>query len=339
MKLKYIVSLLRTMKIPGFLPLMRDWQAFLRMHFIYAAIESGLLETLRTPSSREELILKLSLVRPDLLDALLDVGLAAGELSYENGAFTIKGKRSKAMTGSDGDMLSAMIQANITYYHSAYLHAADRLHGAPLGDDLDKMGDLVARFSKIGEPILKEFITYLVAGKKPMRVLDIGCGSGIYLQTIFKANRQASGIGVDQDEAVVRQARQNIEDWGLGDKFQIMAGDIRAMADGFDAPFDLITLLNILYYFPVEERLDFLRSLRSLLAPQGIMAIAMHVQGHGKDLAAANLNMVNCSLNGLTPLPDLDDLVRLLKEAGFFQIRVQRLIPGSAFCGISAANS
>jgi hypothetical protein len=117
-----------------------------------------------------------------------------------------------------------------------------------------------------------------------------------------------------------------------------MTGDIRALADGFDAPFNLITLLNILYYFPVRERLEFLRKLRSLLAPQGIMAIAMHVQGRGKDLAAANLNMVNCSLNGLTPLPDPDNLLNLLRDAGFSQIRVQRLIPGSAFCGISAAN-
>jgi len=105
------------------------------------------------------------------------------------------------------------------------------------------------------------------------------------------------------------------------------------------APYDLIILLNILYYFPATEREEFLRKLRSLLAPQGVIAIAMPVQGRGKDLAAANLNMVNCSLNGLTPLPDLDDLLNLLKEAGFSHIRVQRLNPGSAFCGISAANS
>jgi len=30
-------------------------------------------------------------------------------------------------------MLSAMVQANITYYHSAYYHTAERLKGGPLG--------------------------------------------------------------------------------------------------------------------------------------------------------------------------------------------------------------
>ena len=51
MKFKYLITVLRTMKIPGLFPIIKDWQSFLRMHFIYAAIESGLLEALGTPSS------------------------------------------------------------------------------------------------------------------------------------------------------------------------------------------------------------------------------------------------------------------------------------------------
>jgi len=69
MKLKYLVTVLRTMKIPGLFPIMRDWQAYVRMHFIYAAIESGLLEALSAPPSRDELIQKLNVKRPEILDA------------------------------------------------------------------------------------------------------------------------------------------------------------------------------------------------------------------------------------------------------------------------------
>jgi 2-polyprenyl-3-methyl-5-hydroxy-6-metoxy-1,4-benzoquinol methylase len=109
----------------------------------------------------------------------------------------IKGKISKAVMGSKGDVLVSMIQANITYYSSAYRGAADRMHGAPLGNDLEKIGGLVARFSKIGEPFIKDFIKDIVIGKDPMRILDVGCGSGIFLQSIFNANRTAMGIGID----------------------------------------------------------------------------------------------------------------------------------------------
>ncbi len=337
MKFKYLITVLRTMKIPGLFPIIKDWQSFLRMHFIYAAIESGLLKALDNPSSREDLIQKLNVKRPDILDALLDVGLSIKELAYKNGSYSITGKRSKAILGNEGDVLAAMIQANITYYSSAYRNAADRMHGAPLGNDLEKIGSLVARFSKIGEPFIKDFIKDIVIGKDPMRILDVGCGSGIFLQSIFNDNHTAIGIGIDIDGLVVEQAKQNIEKWGLNDKFRIIAGDIRVPPDSIEGPFDLITLFNILYYFPYEERLKLLRKLHSMLAPHGTIAIAMNLRSRGNDLVAANLNMVNVSLKGLTSLPDLDEITMQLKDSSFDKIKIQRLIPASTFYGIAAS--
>jgi cyclopropane fatty-acyl-phospholipid synthase-like methyltransferase len=205
-----------------------------------------------------------------------------------------------------------------------------------LGDDLANIGDLVARFSKIGEPIIKQFLTGLTAGKNPLRVLDVGCGSGITLRTIFEANPQATGTGIDIDKAVSEQARLNMERWGLGDRFRIVSGDVRVPPEPLEGPFDLINLLNILYYFPVAERLDFLKKIRSLLSKSGTLAVAMNFNGHGKDLAAAHLNLVNCSLKGLTPLPDLDEMPALLQEAGFSRVKIQNLIPGSSYYGIAA---
>ena len=98
-------------------------------------------------------------------------------------------------------------------------------------------------------------------------------------------------------------------------------------------------LYNIIYYFPLEERYELLRMLRSMLSLDGVIAIVMNLQSKGKDLGAANLNMVNCSLKGLTPLPDLDDITEQLKGSGFNQIKAVRLIPGSTFYGISACIS
>ena len=99
MNLRYTLSFLRMMKIPGLYHIMQDWQGFIRMHFIFAAYESGLLGALVTPCDRQTLIDRLEVKRPDILDALLDVGLASKELSLKNGQFVINGKRSKAMAG------------------------------------------------------------------------------------------------------------------------------------------------------------------------------------------------------------------------------------------------
>lgn len=336
MQLRNVLAFLRIMKIPGLFGIMKDWQSLVRTHFLYAAVDSGLLPALATPASREDLIQKMKVLRPDLMDALLDVGLAAKELAFDQGKYRLKGKRSIALAGKDGDMLSALIQANFSYYHAAFDKVANRLQGGLLGDDLEKIGTLVARFSKIGDPLIRNFLSSLVRNRKSLYVLDVGCGSGIHLQSLYQSNRQSTGIGIDIDPTVAEQARKNISDWGLSEKFRILTGDVRLPIDGLEGPFDLITLLNILYYFPLPERLDLLRHLGSRLTPDGFLAIAMNCHGRGKDLGAANLNLVNCSLKGLTPLPDTEEIMALLKEAGFNRVDCRKLIPGSSFYGFVA---
>ena len=138
MNLKYLFSFLRIMKIPGLFPIMKDWQAFIKMHFIFSAYESGLLKALSTPRNRDMLIKELDVKRLEVFDALLEMGLASKELGLKNGFYSIKGKRSKAIMGDNGDMLAAIIQANVTYYNDAYRNVADRIHGGELGEDLEK---------------------------------------------------------------------------------------------------------------------------------------------------------------------------------------------------------
>ena len=336
MKFRYMVSLVRMLKIPALFPVMKDWQAFLRIHFLYAAYESGLLDALTAPCARQTLIEKLHVQRPELLDALLEMGLAVKELARRDNLFLVRGKRAKALQHPRGDLLAAMIQANVTYYSDAYRNAAQRLGGGELGDDLDRIGDLVARFSKGTEPIVQSFVREMVTGKKPMRVLDVGCGSGVFLKAACKANPHATGFGLDIDTHVVRQAEANIAKWGLSERFRIVQGDVRHPSEPIHGPFDFITLFNILYYFSPSERSELLVRLRDLLSPEGILAVIMNFHSQGRDLAAANLNVVNCSLNGLYPLSGVDEMRSLLKQCGFGIIRVHRFLPGSTFCGMAA---
>jgi 2-polyprenyl-3-methyl-5-hydroxy-6-metoxy-1,4-benzoquinol methylase len=338
LNLRSIFAFLRIMKMPGLFPIMKDWQALIRIHFLFAAYESGLLKELAHPCGRQELIEKLHVKRPELLDALLEVGLAAKELGMKGHRFFVKGKRSKAVMNARGDMLAALIQANITYYSDAYRLAPRRLKGGELGDDLDSIGDLVARFSKIGEPVLNSFLSDIVAGKHPMRVLDVGCGSGVFLRSIHDANGSATGCGLDMDAAVVRQAGDNILEWGLQDSFSIFQGDVRRLPEEIAGPFDLITLFNILYYFKDEDRAELLQKIRAMLSPRGVLAIAMNCHSQGMDVGAANLNMVNCSVKGLTPLPSREEIISLLKRCAFPEVAIHRFIPGSTFYGFVAHN-
>ena len=336
MSIKSMLSAWRIIKIPGLRPIMRDWLPFLRIHFLYTALESGLLQALQIGSTREELIKKIGVQRPELIDALLDMGLSLKELALRNGIFSLKGKRSKVLASHNGDALAAMVQANVTYYNAAYRHFADRMHGAPLGNDLSAIGETVARFSKLGEPILNSFIKSLVPSSGPFRILDVGCGSGFVFKSAWQANAEASGTGIDTDDKVVTQAWDNLEKWGLQNRFSILAGDIRSHTNELQGGFDLITAFNLIYYFPLDERAEFFSLLHSLLSANGCLALVNNFQSKGRDVGAANLNIVNCSLNNLTALPNLEAIKSQLTDCGFTRIEVTRFMPRNEFYGITA---
>jgi 2-polyprenyl-3-methyl-5-hydroxy-6-metoxy-1,4-benzoquinol methylase len=319
---------------PASLLLARDWYSSVRLHFLHAALEAGLLEALVRPASKDELKQRLGVERPELLDALLDVGLSLGELSYQNGRYRIKGRRSRAVASREGDALAALVQANVTYYNAAYRELAGRLRGGSQSSSLDEIGALVARVSKLAEPFLRGFVQDLVEGRGAVRILDVGCGAGIHLRSAAEANAQARGIGIDMDAGVVAQALKNIEDWGLGDRFQIMVADIRRPPAGLEGPFDLMTLHNVIYYFPQNERRELFESLRAMLSPRGSIALVSSFQSRGRDVVAADLNVVTSSTAGCTPLPDLDDLTRTLEESGYTAIERKRLVPRSAIYGL-----
>ena len=317
--------------------LMLDARSFLRLHFLDAAARTGLAAALCAPSTREELAGKLGATRPELLDALLDVGLSLGELALDRGRYRVRGRALRAVQAEDGDGLAAMAEAFVTYYNSIYANLPGRLAGGPSGDYLERIGPVVARFSRLVEPYVAGFVAAAARGWPGLRVLDAGCGSGIYLRTVAEANPGAVGLGLDRDPAVAEQARANLEHWGLGDRFAAAVGDV--LDPGLDPGpgFGLLLFANLAYYFPPGEREAGYGRLARLLAPGGRLALVCTFAGRGRDLFAANLDLATRSMQGCWPLPDLAETRAQLSRAGLPVQQVERLMPGSTLYGILAS--
>lgn len=335
--IRYLFSLLQMMRMPGLFKVIKDWQSCIRFHFIHSALDSGLLTALKTPQAMDDLIKNMGVKRVDLLEALLDVGVSTGELSCKSGVFKLNGKVSKSLVTEKGDSLGALIQANVTYYNSAYREFGNRLRGGELSDDLEKIGDLVARVSKIQEPLIENFIYETVKGKKSMNLLEIGCGSGSFMKTAYTANNNTIGLGIDCDDAVVEQARKNMEIWGLSDRIKIIQGNIRTCNVKDDGPFDLITIYNLIYYFEPDERGDLINRLKANLSPGGKIALITTTRSHGNDPAAANLNFVNCSLKGVSAVPEIESLEKLFMDCGFKTVEKRQVLPRSSFYSLLAS--
>ena len=69
----------------------------------------------------------------------------------------------------------------------------------------------------------------------PLRILDLGTGSGILLLTLLAELPEARGIGLDLSVPALRIARENGERLGVGTRASFLAGDwLEAIAGDFD---------------------------------------------------------------------------------------------------------
>jgi len=180
-----------------------------------------------------------------------------------------------------------------------------------------------------------EFAQGQVTGKGPLTMLEVGCGSGIYLHHAACANPQATGIGIDLQKDVIAETCKRLVEWGLASRFRVMYADIRQACAETIGPFDLITLYNNIYYFPETERVRLLVSLRERLKPGGKLAMVSLFAG--KTVVAANFELILRSTLGCAPMGTVENLVRQLHESGFREVNTKRLIPVQPFYGVTAS--
>lgn len=72
---------------------------------------------------------------------------------------------------------------------------------------------------------------------RPVRVLDLGVGSGCLLLTLLRELPQAIGVGVDCSPAALAVARRNAEALGLAARASLVRGD---WLGGIAGPFDVV---------------------------------------------------------------------------------------------------
>lgn len=327
---KYVAAL-RQPNLRSRLQLLRDLQTGLRLQFLYFAIDAGLLRAL--PANRDELVERLHVQRPDILDAALAMAVALKELSLRDGRYAVRGARSRLLLSADGDMIAGTIQEYVAYHSSVYRELTARLRGAPPGDYLERFGTVIARSSRVLEPFIAGFVKDTVKSG-PVRLLEIGCGTGVYLHYAARANPQVTGVALDLQDSVIEQARTNLCQWGILDRFQLLAGDVRHPPEAATGPFDLITLHNNVYYFEPEERPALFGRLRASLAPGGTLLLTTLMRGN--TVASLDFDLVLRCTAGCTPLPSLDDVTAQLKEGGFSDVRATRLMPLEPLYGLTA---
>ena len=165
------------------------------------------------------------------------------------------------------------------------------------------------------------------------RVLDLGCGTGdLVLQM---AARGAAVTALDVSAPMLAEAKRCLEEAGFADRVRWVCSDAAMLEERFEPEsFETVVASLLLSELPGQARLQVLRQIQRILAPDGRLILVDEVRPRQPVAAVLYLflRIPLCVLTWLltrTTTHPLRDLERMLDQAGFRVNRCERLLWGS----------
>jgi ubiquinone/menaquinone biosynthesis C-methylase UbiE len=105
---------------------------------------------------------------------------------------------------------------------------------------------------------------YFVGNVKGKRVLDLGCGGGLFSYLLFKKGAKVTGIDYSSSAVQFAQSRYPQVDFWEGTAY-----DLSRYGDGY---FDIVTVIDLVEHLGDQSRA--LREIKRVLKPGGILVIS-----------------------------------------------------------------
>jgi SAM-dependent methyltransferase len=142
-----------------------------------------------------------------------------------------------------------------------------------LAEHLDQSHDGASR----RRPLIERHVRRLrqLLPDPPARVLDAGCGPGLYAVRLARLGYRVDGV--DLGPAVIRHARREARAAGVAGQARFEVGDVRELAGPprYDA---VVLIYYVLENLPVRGQVAALRRLRGVLLPGGRMVAELRLR-------------------------------------------------------------
>jgi len=213
--------------------------------------------------------------------------------------------------------------------------------------------ELISKASLASEPFVWPFLRAKCQREKWQRVLDIGCGEGLYLNKLACEFPQLHGVGLEINPSVAWRAQESAKEFG--GRIQILCEDIlslgelqNSMPGGEENPpeedrqfkelgmFDLCLLNNSIYYFTPEQRIQLLEKIQRLLAPGGQVGILTAVRkGEPIRIFRTHVpqNLMSFFLachQGFQGLPTEQEVISLLQQTDYRDVNISVMPLGTS---------
>ena len=330
MRFKTFTQFLKGGKLLTMIRGMRLVPSYYRVIWLASGARHGLLESLAEgPKSLDTLATEMTTdpAHRDALESWLELGLRLKEIDHGPNGYRLRGFLAKKLGLDEMEAFAAIFEEIAELHHKFIFDTPARLREGRLWSIEDQDGELVARSSRITEPMGFEAVDDVIDSSVPQRLLEVGAGSGIYIRYAAEQNPALTAVGLELQADVAEMANRNLDTWGLKDRAHVELCDVRHYET--DAEFDLVTLQNNIYYFPVNERVELLKLLGSFLKPGGKLLVTTGCRGGSPTMQV--LDIWSASTEGCGRLPAPNELESQLREAGFASVRKRNLMPGDSY--------
>jgi 2-polyprenyl-3-methyl-5-hydroxy-6-metoxy-1,4-benzoquinol methylase len=264
-----------------------------------------------------------------LCDYLTMIGFLAkqgGEYTLTPGSAAFLNRHSPAYMGSMANFLMSPHVAEMFEDMTGVIRRGGALpseHGA-----LEPENPMWVEFARSMAPMMQmpaELIAKMFAGSKPIKVLDISAGHGLYGLAFARHNPDAKVVGLDWAN-VLKVAKENAVKAGVEDRYSTIAGS--AFDVDFGTGYDIILIPNFLHHFDAATNEKLLRKVHAALVPNGI-AVAPEFIPNEDRVSPERDAMFSMQMLG-TPAGDaytFSELEKMFRNAGFARSEMRELSP------------
>jgi 4-hydroxy-2,2'-bipyrrole-5-carbaldehyde O-methyltransferase len=334
MSFKPFFSLLREGRLGALMGVGAGLKSFYKLTYVAAAGEAGLLNRLAAGPATFDALAEFCAAKGQgrvALEAWLQMGVRLRLLSLGPRGYALRGLARK-LAQPENDAALAMVEEVAGLHHKLIAGTLPKISSGDLWNLADQDGELIARSSRVLEAFQAEEIERAFPDRGAVRLLEIGCGSGVYLRCAAERNPELTAVGVELQPAVAEMARKNLRSWGLERRVKVEDGDFRTRMPG--ELFDIATLYNNIYYFPVEERVALLEQIGRFLTPGGFLLLTTCCQGGSLGVEA--LNLWGAATKGAGRLPAVNELIDQLRQGGYSRVTTKNMLPGDRFVAFQA---
>ena len=192
----------------------------------------------------------------------------------------------------------------------------------------------------------------MVGKTHPQHILDVATGTGDFAIDLYRKLQPQQVVGIDLSQGMLDVAREKIARRGLSDAITVQQGDCLALPFE-DGSFDAVTVAFGVRNF--EHLLQGYKEMHRVLEPDGILCVVelstprnrvvrwfydlytLHIIPWMGSLKSGDRSAYRYLPQSIAAVPQGDDMLAIMREAGFTNCKVKRLTLGT--CSIYVGNA